>query len=117
MTLAPVNENAVDDDETADLMVSGSIGYTVGSPSSATGTILSVEQDTTIQGNWIGTYGSQGYNVIGNTASYPSYATVTPVGATTGTFVANTTDPRRGKMRVEQAAPRGTGPAARFPST
>ena len=30
------------------------------------------------QGNWIGAYGSQGYNVIGNATSYPAYATVTP---------------------------------------
>ena len=37
-----------------------------------------VGRDTTTQGNWIGTYGSQGYNIIGNTTSYPGYATVTP---------------------------------------
>ena len=39
-----------------------------------------IEQDTTTQGNWIGTYGTQGYDVIGNAASLPSYATVTPSG-------------------------------------
>ena len=37
-----------------------------------------IAQDTTTQGNWIRTYGSQGYDVIGDAASLPSYATVTP---------------------------------------
>ena len=36
-----------------------------------------VKQDTTTQGNWIGTYGLQGYDVINNTSSLPSYATFT----------------------------------------
>src|SRR5439155_183058 len=40
--------------------------------SAATATL--VKQDTATQGNWIGTYGTQGSNVIGNAASYPAYA-------------------------------------------
>ena len=36
--------------------------------------------DAGTQGNWIGTYGSQGYDVINNGSSLPSYATVTPSG-------------------------------------
>ena len=60
--------------------------------SSATASL--VKTDTTTQGNWIGTYGSQGYNVIGNAASYPTYATVTPTGQSTYTWAASTTDPR-----------------------
>ena len=47
-------------------------------PGSSTATL--VKQDTTTQGNWIGAYGAQGYNVIGNAARYPAYATVTPAG-------------------------------------
>ena len=39
-------------------------------------------------------YGSQGYNVIGNAASYPAYATVTTSGQSTYTWAASTTDPR-----------------------
>ncbi len=50
--------------------------------------------NTTTQGNWIGTYGSQGYDVINNASSLPSYATVTPAGQTSYTWAANTTDPR-----------------------
>ena len=48
-----------------------------------------VEADTTTKGNWIGAYGTQGYNVVGYTASdpsYPSYAVVTPAGQTTYTW-------------------------------
>jgi hypothetical protein len=57
-------------------------------------TAVLIGQDAGTQGNWIGTYGSQGYNVIGNTASYPVYATVTPAGQSTFTWAASTTDPR-----------------------
>ena len=53
-----------------------------------------LEQDTTTEGNWIGTYGTQGYDVIGNAASLPSYATVTPSVQSTYTWAATTTDPR-----------------------
>ena len=55
--------------------------------------IASSRQDTTTQGNWIGAYGSQGYDIIGNAASYPAYATVTPAGQSTYTWAASTTDP------------------------
>ena len=50
--------------------------------------------DTTTEGNWIGTYGVQGYDVLGDAASLPSYAIITPVGETSATWTASTTDPR-----------------------
>ncbi len=50
--------------------------------------------DTTTQGNWVGAYGAAGYNVIGSTSSYPSYATVTPSGQSSYTWASTTTDPR-----------------------
>ncbi|HZW34270.1 MAG TPA: hypothetical protein VFF52_26340, partial [Isosphaeraceae bacterium] len=53
-----------------------------------------VGRNTTTQGNWIGTYGTQGYNIIGNAVSYPAYATVTTAGASSWTWAASTTDPR-----------------------
>ncbi len=40
--------------------------------------------DTNTQGNWQGVYGVDGYNVIGDVASYPSYATVTLPGRRPG---------------------------------
>jgi hypothetical protein len=53
-----------------------------------------IKQDTTTEGTWIGTYGSQGYDVIGSSASIPSYATVTPAGELSHTWAPTTTDPR-----------------------
>ena len=53
-----------------------------------------VTTDTTTQGTWKGTYGSDGYNVIANAVSYPSYAVVTPTGQSTYTWAASTTDTR-----------------------
>ena len=53
-----------------------------------------LKQDTTTEGNWIGTYGSQGYDIIGSSASLPSYATITPAGQSNYTWASSTTDPR-----------------------
>src|SRR4051812_4424103 len=36
--------------------------------------------DANTHGTWKGVYGSEGYNVIGDSASYPGYVQVTPVG-------------------------------------
>jgi hypothetical protein len=49
-----------------------------------------IGQNTTTQGNWIGTYGSQGYDIIGSTASIPGYATVTPFCQASWTWAAST---------------------------
>jgi Domain of unknown function (DUF4082) len=69
------------------------VGSLVGTPPT-TATASFIRQDTTTQGNWIGTYGSQGYDVIGNASSLPSYATVTPAGQQNWTWAANSSDPR-----------------------
>jgi hypothetical protein len=53
-----------------------------------------VKADTADQGNWQGVYGAQGYNVIGASASYPSYATVTPSGQSTKVWAKWTKDVR-----------------------
>ncbi len=50
-----------------------------------------LEEDTKTQGNWIGVYGSDGYEVINNPStsnpnSLPSGVTITPAGATTYTW-------------------------------
>ena len=59
-----------------------------------TPTATFVKTDTTTQGTWMGVYGSQGYNVVCATPSYPSYATVTASGYSTWVWSANTTDVR-----------------------
>ena len=53
-----------------------------------------VSQDTTTQGNWHGVYGSEGYNVIGGTVSYPAYVTVTPANNLAYTWADPTADTR-----------------------
>ena len=56
-----------------------------------------VKTDRTTQGTWMGTYGADGYNVVGattNNPKYPSYATVTATGYSTYIWSANTTDVR-----------------------
>ncbi len=52
------------------------------------------ERDTTTEGNWIGTYGSQGYEVFTAGTSFPSYATVTFTGGGLWTWAGTTADPR-----------------------
>jgi len=50
-----------------------------------------VKADTTDQGNWQGVYGAEGYNVIGASASDPSYAMVVPSGASKTVWAKTTT--------------------------
>ena len=40
-----------------------------------------MNRDTTTQGNWQNVYGTQGYDIVSDAVSIPSYATVTPAGA------------------------------------
>jgi hypothetical protein len=63
-------------------------------PTAPTGTAAFTTLNTTTEGDWIGVYGSNGYNVIGNTASYPSYVTVTPSGESVYTWASSTSDVR-----------------------
>ena len=72
-----------------------------------------LKQDTTTEGNWINTYGTQGYEVIGNATSLPSYATVTPSGQKTYTWTTSTTDPRA----LQDASGTGRIAAAWYSST
>jgi autotransporter-associated beta strand protein len=50
--------------------------------------------DPAAQGNWLGTYGNDGYNVIGDAASYPGYAQVSPAGQSDLVWAASTDDGR-----------------------
>ena len=63
-------------------------------PTTATATASLVKTDTTTEGTWIGSYGTQGYDLINSSSSLPSYATVTPTGDLSWTWAASTTDPR-----------------------
>ncbi len=62
----------------ANFVASGPAGVlvTVTVPVSAT----FLTEDTTTRGNWIGAYGTEGYNDLGSAVSNPTYATITPAG-------------------------------------
>lgn len=53
---------------------------------------LFVGADTTTGGTWKGVYGAEGFNVINDGTSYPSYVTVTPPGRGTWSWNAATSD-------------------------
>src|SRR5262249_37257012 len=61
-------------------------------PTTATATF--VKTDTTTQGSWQSSYGVEGYNVINNSVSYPSYALVAPSGQSNYTWASSTSDVR-----------------------
>jgi hypothetical protein len=84
-------------------------GIFFGAPeSSPDSTLETIEGtlDTNTQGNWRGHYGTQGYNIIGNKSSYPSYASVSTVGAKTWTWAKSTSD--------VQALQKATNPSDRI---
>ncbi|PWT97847.1 MAG: hypothetical protein C5B51_30530 [Terriglobia bacterium] len=60
----------------------------------ATGMASFVKTDTATMGNWKGTYGTDGYNVLGDSAAYPAYASVTPAGQLFWTWASSTNDVR-----------------------
>jgi hypothetical protein len=60
-------------------------------PPGATATFIKTDSSTA--GSWKGVYGADGFSVIGDTASYPSYVTVTSSGLLR-TWTTSTTDPR-----------------------
>ncbi len=53
-----------------------------------------LKTDTTTQGNWQGVYGGDGYNVIDNASSYPSYAQVSASGNSNWIWSSSTSDIR-----------------------
>ena len=69
-----------------------------------TGTASFLKQDALKQGNWIGTYGADGNNVIGDATHYPSYASVTTSGITPFTWASSPSD-----TRALQNPPPGSG--------
>ena len=73
--------------------VGGSPGSGEASAAVPTATASFVTADTTTQGSWKGNYGGDGWNVLNdsssNNPSYPSYATVTPTGNTSGVWASS----------------------------
>ena len=71
-------------------------GCSIGSvPTGATTNAASfIKTDTTTQGAWKSVYGSDGYDVVGDSAQFPFYGNVTPAGATTFFWNPQTSDVR-----------------------
>src|SRR5262245_16391360 len=67
---------------------------TPGSSPAPTPTAAFLKTDTVTGGSWWGVYGADGYNVIGDSASYPAYAAVTPAGNFSNTWSSSTSDLR-----------------------
>ncbi len=59
-------------------------------PAPGTASFLGENAPATNAGNWVGTYGTQGYDAIGYATSLPSYATVTPSNDTFYTWSSST---------------------------
>jgi hypothetical protein len=62
--------------------------------STPTGTAAFVKLDATSQGNWKSSYGTDGYLVIGDSANFPSYVSMTYSGNSSYTWTTSTTDAR-----------------------
>lgn len=63
-------------------------------PAQETDVAAFVRVDTTTKGNWKGSYGSEGYNIIEHATNYPSYAQVSLSGNSSWVWVATTYDNR-----------------------
>ena len=68
-----------------------------------------VATDATTQGSWKGAYGAEGYDVIGDTASYPATPPSPPRGQSTCTWAASTD--RLRALQKAAAPPTGSPPA------
>ena len=75
---------------------------------SSPGTASFVRTDLTTQGSWRGVYGTEGYNVIQDAASYPTNVTVAPGSVSSWTWAASTTDVR-GLQKAASATDRIAG--------
>ena len=109
-TLNTVGIQSITATDSVTATITGSTSVTV-NPSGTSAVFI--KQDTNTQGNWIGAYGSQGFNIVGDATSYPSYATVTATGETYQSWVASTTDPRA----LENAGGSGRTAASWYAST
>ncbi|HJT30669.1 MAG TPA: fibronectin type III domain-containing protein, partial [Pirellulales bacterium] len=70
-------------------------GLFFGQPAATTPASASfVQSDSTTQGNWQNAYGSDGYNVIGSGAGYPTYAQVSASGEQSYVWAASTSNAR-----------------------
>ena len=58
------------------------------------GSATFVGVDTSHQGNWMGAFGTDGYSIVADATSLPSYASLTPAGQSSFTWASSTADIR-----------------------
>ncbi len=63
-------------------------------PPAPSGTAAFVKADATTGGSWKGVYGSEGFNVIADSASYPAYVSVTPSANLSYIWAGSASEPR-----------------------
>ncbi len=61
---------------------------------SSSSTAAFVKTDASTAGTWKSAYGGDGFTVVGDTANYPSYVTVTPAGNASWVWASSTADGR-----------------------
>jgi hypothetical protein len=69
-------------------------GCSVGSVAAAPTSASLIKTDSTTQGSWKAVYGSDGYNVVGDSTQYPAYVNVNVAGASTTVWSVPTSDVR-----------------------
>ena len=93
VTFQTTGQQTVTATDTASSSLTTSASTSVSS-AGTTATASFLQQDTTTQGSWIGTYGAQGYDIISGPTSLPANDTVTSKGESTYTWTTTSTDPR-----------------------
>ncbi|MBZ5676447.1 MAG: hypothetical protein LAP61_19595 [Acidobacteriia bacterium] len=78
----------------SDASLFASASVTLQPPSGGAAVAQFVRADTTTQGNWKSAYGNDGFNVLGDVATYSVYTSVTPSGNSFYVWNPSTTDPR-----------------------
>jgi len=79
----------------ADNVTLATAALSLSATAASTGATASfIAADTTTQGNWIGTYGGDGYSMPNGTPNAPSYAALTASGQSSYTWAASTADVR-----------------------
>ena len=76
------------------LGISETFGLVINPTTPASGTAAFVNTDTTTAGTWKGIYGADGFNIVDDAVSYPSYVTVTPSGNSDYIWASSTADVR-----------------------
>jgi hypothetical protein len=89
VTVRVTNTNGASNAVVSGLFFGGTSGTGGGS-----GTATFLKTDSTTAGSWKGVYGTDGYSVINDSTSYPSYVAVTPTGFSAYSWAPSTSDTR-----------------------